>query len=140
MDHVEVSLAALRRILLASELHSQDLARRSGLTVVQFRVLQIVADAGSTTPTTIAQRMAVSQATVTALLGRLVDKGMVCRSRSEIDRRQTDIQITDLGRVTVEGATDNLQKRFVRQFQTLPEWEKSMMVATLQRLAMMLEG
>ncbi|MFA5581083.1 MAG: MarR family transcriptional regulator, partial [Paracoccaceae bacterium] len=67
MNRTDDSLIALRRILRATELYGRDLARAAGLTAVQFRVLQIVAERGQCTPTEISQQMGVSQATITAL-------------------------------------------------------------------------
>ena len=46
MDRTDESLIALRRILRATEIYGRDLARDAGLTAVQLRVLQIVAEKG----------------------------------------------------------------------------------------------
>ncbi len=72
MDRTDTSLIALRRILRATELYGRDLARDAGLTAVQLRVLQIVAEKGHSTPTEIATRMGVSQATVAVLVRALI--------------------------------------------------------------------
>jgi DNA-binding CsgD family transcriptional regulator len=73
MDRTDQSLIALRRILRATEIYGQKLANAAGVTAVQFRVLQIVAERGQTTATDIARRMRVSQATVTSLVDKLAD-------------------------------------------------------------------
>lgn len=140
MPRTDDSLIAIRRILRATELYGRDLARAAGLTAVQFRVLQVVAEKGWSTATEISGRMGVSQATITSLVDKLVQKGMVERKRSERDRRQTDILITAAGRGTIENAPDALQQRFVRQFEALPDWEQSMLVASLERVAAMLDA
>jgi DNA-binding MarR family transcriptional regulator len=58
----------LRRILRATELYARNLAHAAGLTPVQLRVLQIVAETSSPTPKMLANQMGVSQATVTHLI------------------------------------------------------------------------
>ena len=66
------SLIALRRILRATELYARDLAHAVGLTPAQLRVLQIVDERDSVTPKALATQMGVSQATVSALVDKLV--------------------------------------------------------------------
>ncbi|MDR9395241.1 MarR family winged helix-turn-helix transcriptional regulator [Roseovarius sp. SYSU LYC5161] len=140
MERIDICLIALRRILRATELFGRELAQSAGLTAVQFRVLQVVAEQGQCTATTIAHRMRVSQATVTSLVDKLVRKGMVVREKSARDRRQTNIIITEAGRRTIQEAPDALQQQFVRKFEALDDWEQSMLVASLERVAAMLNA
>ena len=140
MDRIDSSLVALRQILRATELAGRELAQQAGLTAVQFRALQMVGETGQTTAKAIATRMHVSQATVTALVDKLVSGGRVVREKSLVDRRQTNIVITDLGRQTIEEAPDPLQQRFVRRFRDLDDWEQAMLVAALERVAALLDA
>ncbi|WP_146586888.1 MarR family winged helix-turn-helix transcriptional regulator [Puniceibacterium confluentis] len=140
MDRTDTSLIALRRILRATELYGRDLARDAGLTAVQLRVLQIVAEKGHSTPTEIATRMGVSQATVSVLIKKLEGFSLLERHKSLADRRQTDLEITRTGRAKVDVAPDALQQRYVAQFEALPDWEQSMIVAVLERVAGMLDA
>jgi DNA-binding MarR family transcriptional regulator len=140
MDRTDDSLIAIRRILRATELYGRRLAREAGLTAVQLRVLQIVDEKGHATPTEIATRMGVTQATVSALIKKLEAFGMLERQRSETDRRQTNLIITADGRGKVHGAPDALQQRFVQRFEALPDWEQAMLVAALERVATMLDA
>ena len=140
MDRTDSSLVALRRILRATEIFGRELARSAGLTAVQFRVLQVVAESGHSTATAISSRMRVSQATITALVDKLVSHGMVTREKSHVDRRQTNIVITKLGRRTIEHSPDPLQQRFVRRFHDLEDWEQALLVSSLERVAAMLDA
>ncbi|MBV0910870.1 MarR family winged helix-turn-helix transcriptional regulator [Anianabacter salinae] len=138
MDRTDTSLIAIRRILRATELYGRELARAAGLTAAQIRVLQVIAETGISNPTAIATRMGVSQATITALIDRLQAKGLVQRERSLRDRRQTDLTLTPEGRAAIDRAPDALQQRYVKQFEALEDWEQSMIVAALERVAAML--
>lgn len=140
MDRTDISLIALRRILRATELFGRELAQAAGLTAVQFRVLQLVSERGNCTATEISQRMRVSQATVTSLVNKLVHQGMVERQRSEKDRRQTNIVMTEKGAAAIARAPDALQQRYVRKFEALEDWEQAMLVAALERVASMLDA
>lgn len=138
---VDESLIALRRILRAAELYARGLAQAAGLTPAQLRVLQIVAARdGGATPTALASQMGVSQATVTALVDKLVKAGQVTRERSEADRRQTNVIITPDGRRTLQKTPDALQQRYVKAFHNLRDWEQAQLVSSLERVADMLDA
>ncbi|MBL6428150.1 MAG: MarR family transcriptional regulator [Maritimibacter sp.] len=140
MDRTDISLIALRRILRATELYGKELANAAKLTAAQFRALQIVGEIGHATPSDIATRMGVSQATITALVDKLVARGLVTRERSERDRRQTNVTITAEGQGTVDEAPDALQQRYVRKFEALEDWEQAQIIASLERVAAMLDA
>jgi DNA-binding MarR family transcriptional regulator len=139
MNRTDQSLIAIRRMLRATELHGRKLAKAAGLTPVQIRVLQIVAESGFATSRDISRRMGVSPATMTALIDKLVTKKMVERQQSSTDRRQTNIVITPRGAKAVEDAPDPLQQAYVRQFEALEGWEQAMVVSVLERVANMLD-
>ncbi|EPX82171.1 Putative regulatory protein associated with the ectoine operon [Salipiger mucosus DSM 16094] len=141
-DRTDESLIALRRILRATEQYERTLAQQAGLTPAQLRVLQIIAGkrAGSATPKALATQMGVSQATVTALLDKLEKRQKIVRVRSEADRRQMNVLLTEVGHAAVEEAPDALQQRFVKQFEMLDDWEQAMLVASLERVASMLNA
>lgn len=140
MSRTDTSLIALRRILRATELYERDLARAAGLTAVQLRVLQIVAERGHCTPSDIAVRMGVTQATVSELIRKLEATGHLERRKSNTDRRQTDLTITEAGRAKTDTAPDALQQRYVLQFEALPDWEQAMIIAVLERVAALLDA
>ncbi|WP_010137180.1 MarR family winged helix-turn-helix transcriptional regulator [Oceanicola sp. S124] len=140
MDRTDDSLIALRRILRATELFGKELAQAAGLSPVQFRVLQLVAEKGLTTPKALSVQMGVTQGTVTALLDRLQRQEMVSRERSDVDRRQMNIAVTDKGRQTLADAPDPLQQRYVRKFEALSDWEQAQLIASLERVASMLDA
>jgi DNA-binding MarR family transcriptional regulator len=140
VDRTDISLIALRRILRATDMYARALAREAGLTAVQLRVLQIVAEKGRATPTELSNRMGVTMATVSALIKKLEAKGLLTRHRSTTDRRQTDLEISDDGLRKVQAAPDALQQKYVQQFEGLEEWEQAMIVAVLERVASMLDA
>lgn len=137
-DRVDESLIALRRILRATELYARDLAQAAGVTPAQLRVLQIVGEKKDPTAKTLANQMGVSQATVTALVDKLVARELVSRQPSAQDRRQTNITLTTQGEDVLEEAPDALQQRYVRAFAGLADWEQAQLVSSLERVAAML--
>ncbi|MDU8913503.1 MarR family winged helix-turn-helix transcriptional regulator [Aestuariicoccus sp. MJ-SS9] len=140
LDRTDESLIALRRILRATELYARDLAHAVGLSPAQLRVLQIVDQKTSATPKALAKQMGVSQATVTSLVDKLVAQKLVERVPSELDRRQTNVVVTELGHSRLTDAPDALQQRYVRAFMKLADWEQAQLVSSLERVADMLDA
>lgn len=141
-ERVDEGLIALRRILRATELYERELANAGGLTPAQLRALQILVSrqGNSATPKALATQMGVTQATVTALVDKLVKRELVTRTPSASDGRQTDVTATEAGRASVAAAPDALQQRFVRKFEQLEDWEQAQLLSSLERVAAMLDA
>lgn len=137
-DRTDDALVALRQILRATELNSRLLAKESGLSTSQLIVLQTVVRESKVTPGSVAQAVSLSQATVTALVDKLEQRGLVQRQRDTEDRRRVWIEPTDGGRATAGAAPDLLQDRFQTRFKRLKDWEQSMVVTALERITEML--
>jgi DNA-binding MarR family transcriptional regulator len=136
----ELALRAIRRLLRAAELSEKNLATATGLTPSQLVVLQEVARGTGATAGSIATAVQFSQATVTSLVDRLVQRGFVVRSRGEKDRRQVWVSITNEGAAALSSAPDMMQDRFQDRFAQLPDWEQAMIVAMLERLTALLNA
>ena len=134
------ALVALRRILRVTELNARNLARASELTASQMLVMQQVALSGKALPSAIARAVDLKQATVTVLVNKLEQAGLVSRRRDTEDRRRVWVELTDAGRAALERSPDLLQNRFERGFEGLEEWEQSMIIATLERIAFLLDA
>lgn len=136
----EEVLTALRRVIRATDLHSRHLERTVGLTAPQLLLLQILRQRGQVTIGTLAREMNLSQATVTTVMDRLEDRGVVTRVRSETDKRKVFAALTDEGDKLLINAPTLLQQHFIRQFQDLQDWEQAMILSSLQRVALMMDA
>ena len=134
------ALVALRRILRVTELNSRNLARQSELTASQLLLLKHVDQHGQALPSTIAKAIELKQATITVLINKLEEDGLVTRSRDTEDRRRVWVRLTDAGREVLERSPDLLQSRFQNGFDRLEEWEQSMIITTLERIASLLDA
>ncbi|MGF1544190.1 MAG: MarR family winged helix-turn-helix transcriptional regulator [Parvularculaceae bacterium] len=139
-DRLEPALVALRQILRATEISSRALAKNCGLTPSQLILMQVIAKVGGATPSYLAREVSLSQATVTALIDKLVARGFVCRQRDGADKRRVNIELTNDGEATLRDAPNSLQKRFECGFSKLEDWEKSFLVAALERVAALLDA
>lgn len=138
-NHQEV-LIALRKITRAIDLHSKKLVRDIGLTSPQLLVLKEVERLGRGNPSVVAKAVHLSQATVTSILDRLESAGLLVRERSASDRRAINLILTDEGRRKASGAPDLLQAGFIEKFDKLEEWERTQLISSIQRIAMMMDA
>lgn len=133
-------VAAIRRIMRAVDLHSRQLVDEHGLTGPQLAVLREAGRLGATSVSALARAVHLSQPTVTGILDRLAKHGYINRVRSESDRRSVMIEVTLAGQKLLNRAPSLLQDRFRRELVKLSDWERSMILATLQRIAAMMEA
>lgn len=133
-------LAALRRIIRAIDLQSRQLVRSHGLTGPQALLLKEVILAGELTVGQLADRVSLSQATVTDILLRLEKRGLVERQRSSKDKRRVLVHITISGRRLMKHSLPLLQEAFLDKLNQLQEWEQTQLLASLQRLADMMNA
>ena len=140
MDKIEEVLITLRRLIRATDLHSKQLVKTAGLTAPQLLLLQAIREQGQVTIGALAKEISLSQATVTTILDRLEKRGLVYRERSSEDKRKVHAYLTDKGAEIIRDAPTPLQEHFVRQFRDLREWEQSMIISSLQRVALMMDA
>ena len=133
-------LRSLRRIIRATDIHSRQLGKRTGLTTPQLVVLRAIDEVGAPTVSDIARSVSLSQATVTNILNRLEGQELVRRERSEVDRRRVMVALTKSGSKLLESAPEPLQDRFAVQFESLQSWEQHQLVASLERIAEMMDA
>lgn len=137
--HDEV-LIALRQIIRATDLYSRKLSKVAGLTAPQLLILQAIDSQGEMTMGDIANEVSVSQATVTTILDRLEKRELIERKRGERDKRRVYASLTYAGRDIMERAPTPLQEEFMARFSQLEDWEQSLILSSLQRVAAMMNA
>jgi DNA-binding MarR family transcriptional regulator len=132
-------IVALRRVIRAVDLHSRTLVESHGLTGPQALILKGL-EGGSLPAGELASRVNLSQGTVTDILNRLEKRGLIIRIRDTQDRRRVRIQLTAGGQSILEQSPPLLQERFVERFNNLQDWEQTQLLASLQRIAAMMDA
>jgi DNA-binding MarR family transcriptional regulator len=138
-ERVDQVLSALRRVIRAVDLHSRQLVQSHGLTGPQALLLKALGE-GSLSAGSLAERVSLSQGTVTDILNRLEQRGLVTRVRSASDRRRVMVELSPAGRECLSSSPPLLQDRFAGRFRELEDWEQSMLLASLQRIAAMMDA
>jgi DNA-binding MarR family transcriptional regulator len=77
-----------------------------GITYPQYLVLSVLGEAkgenGGETVGAIAQRLSLESSTITPLVKRLEQAGLVARQRSTVDERQVQVSLTEAGRALLD--------------------------------------
>jgi len=140
VNNIEEVLIALRRVIRATDLHSKHLAKTTGLTAPQILLLQTIRDKGEVTIGELANKISLSQATVTSILDRLEKRDLVYRERSTEDKRKVHAHLTQHATDVLKEAPIPLQAQFTEQFSDLQEWEQTMIISAIQRVAQMMDA
>ncbi|MDK3075616.1 homoprotocatechuate degradation operon regulator HpaR [Sedimentitalea sp. JM2-8] len=77
-----------------------------GITEQQWRVLRVLQETGPQEPTKIAERACLLLPSLTRILQKLEEKGLIDRTRDLQDKRKQIVQITEAGADLIE---DNLE-------------------------------
>ncbi len=134
-------VAAIRRIMRAVDLHSRHLAEEHGLTGPQLATLQAASRLGEASSTgALARAVHLSGPTMTGILDRLAKRGLVGRVRNGQDRRSVTTTITPRGEEALAAAPSLLQDRFRAELARVEDWEQTMILAMLQRIAAMMDA
>jgi DNA-binding MarR family transcriptional regulator len=96
------TLLALRDLVAAGSRVNHVVSRRAGLSESELVTLEHLSRE-QIGPAEVARRLEVSTAAATGIVDRLVARGHVERRPHELDRRRTDLHITDSGRAEIIG-------------------------------------
>jgi len=133
-------VAALRRIVRAIDLQSRRMVEQCGLTGPQIAVLREASRLEIASIGTLARAASLGQPTVSGIVDRLESQGLVRRERSKQDRRSSVVTVTPRGDRVLKKAPSLLQDRFRSELARLEDWERTQILALLQRLASMMDA
>lgn len=131
-------LKTLRQIIRVIDLHSKKLVQKYGLTGPQMLVLKELLSLKELPVSVLAKNVCLSHATVTSMLDRLEKKGYVLRIRDHKDKRKIFVKATLSAEKVFETAPNLLQENFIESFQKLEDWEQTLILSSLQRIAHMM--
>jgi MarR family transcriptional regulator, organic hydroperoxide resistance regulator len=114
---------------------AKDAASKLGITATQLNVLKLLGEIGELSLSELSRRLASQNSTVTGIVDRMVQAGLVVREQSAEDRRVWRIRSTakgtDLARRSEVVPWDLLKNALT----ALEEREKSSLVTILRKVA-----
>ena len=111
---VGVILDALRSIVRELRLASREAEQRVGVHGAQLHALRQLSDSPTVSLTELADRTHTDISSVSVVVSRLVEQGLVARKAADDDRRRLSLALTTRGRSLVRRAPETGSSRLLR--------------------------
>jgi len=127
-------LDSIRRIVQFLRIASRDSEKRLGLSAAQVFVLHKLADGRPLSLNQLAERTLTHQSSVSVVVQRLVEQGLVERAKSEIDGRAVMLTLTPTGRTTLKKAPDAPHDRLIAALEQMKLADRRKLASLLRSL------
>ena len=138
-DRTKEIIFSIRKLMQAGELYTKELNKKYDISAPQLNSLLSLYEYGPLPPSQIAKCIMVKSSTVTGIVDRLEQKGLVTRLRNSPDRRVITIQLTGPGEKLAENAPPPIQQKIVDGLKRLSGSEIDQIVHALTKLTNMLD-
>lgn len=118
---------AIRSIVRAIRIDTRAIELRMGISLAQLFVLQQLAERPADSLNDLAERTATHQSSVSVVVRRLVEGGLVTRTAAPTDRRRVQIALTEAGRAKLADAPRTVQVTLVEGLRSMaPEQRRTL--------------
>jgi MarR family transcriptional regulator, lower aerobic nicotinate degradation pathway regulator len=124
-------LDSLRRIVQTLRESSRRAEQRLGVSGAQLFVLEKLADGPSQSLNDLASRTFTHQSSVSTVVARLVEQGLVSRQRGNGDARKLELVLTARGRRLAEQTTGAAQELLIQSINRMPAGERRLLALLL---------
>jgi DNA-binding MarR family transcriptional regulator len=127
------SMDAVRAIVRALRINTRAIEQEIGISLAQLFVLQQVAERPTESLNDLAGRTATHQSSVSVVVRRLVDRGLVSRKAAATDKRRVQIATTPAGEKVLASAPRTVQVRLMAGLERMPANERHQLADLLEK-------
>lgn len=127
-------LDSLRRIVQVLRESSRHAEQELGISGAQLFVLEKLAEAPSQSLNELARRTHTHQSSVSTVVARLVERGLVTRQQSSGDARRLELLLTPRGRRLTVDTPRAVQNRLIHAIERLPPASRRRLATLLQEV------
>lgn len=138
-DQTKEIIFLIRKLMQGGELYTKELNKKYHVSAPQLNCLLTLYEYGPLPLSQIAKHIMVKSSTITGIIDRLEQKGLVTRVRNSQDRRVITIELTETGKKLTQNAPPPIQQKIVDGLKRLPEGEIEQIVLALTKLTSMLD-
>jgi DNA-binding MarR family transcriptional regulator len=114
--------------------YARDVERIFDLRPVEYTVLQLVREGQCNTPSQLAKELSITPPSMSVWLDKLSARKLLARSKSAVDGRASQVQLTPAGTRLIEKAHEALLKSEQHFLQPLSAGERVILLEILQKL------
>ena len=111
LKYTKEIIYSIRRLMQAGERYTKELNKVHNVSSAQLNCLLSLHENGPLSPSQIAKLIMVNSSTVTGIIDRLEQKGLVRRMRISPDRRVITVDLTKKGKFLAENAPPPIQQK-----------------------------
>ena len=119
---------------------SRERARADEVTPQQAETLQLIAERGAVSTSTLAQLLGIDPSTASRNLAGLQKAGLVTRKKASEDGRQTDVRLTPRGKRAADAATISSSQALAAVLDKINRGERQKVLDALEALAKVMDG
>jgi DNA-binding MarR family transcriptional regulator len=118
----------------------RERARAGDVTPQQADALQVIAERGGMSTSSLAVLLGIDPSTASRNLAGLERAGFIVRKRGTEDGRQTDVRLTPRGKRTAEAVSIDWSGAYTTLLERIPRPERQRVAEALELLARVLDG
>jgi DNA-binding MarR family transcriptional regulator len=130
---VSRSMDAIRAVVRALRINTRAIELEIGISLAQLFVLQQVAQRPANSLNDLAERTATHQSSVSVVVRRLVERGLVTRRADTADKRRVQIALTPAGEKLLVGAPETIQIRLMSALEHLTPTDRKQLAQLLSK-------
>jgi MarR family transcriptional regulator, lower aerobic nicotinate degradation pathway regulator len=130
-DRVTGILDSIRRIVRVLRVSSRTAEKQVGLSGAQLFVLQALKAKPSQSINELAERTRTHQSSVSVVVQKLVERGLVIRNPSPADARRLELTVAPAANALLSSAPDTVQNRLIAALEQLPLKDQTRLDALL---------
>lgn len=127
------AIGGVRGVIRAFNVLTKKLERRFQLSGAQLEVLECLHVSPGLTVSDLATRNGTDQSTMSVVVKRLVDRGLVQREQVDGDKRRVNLTLTDAGEALLAETPPSVNARLRSGLGKLAEHERAMLTTLLER-------
>jgi DNA-binding MarR family transcriptional regulator len=124
----------------AGAYYTKELNKKYNVSAPQVACLLALLEDGPMALSQVARKIMVNSSTLTGIIDRLEQKGLVTRTRTSLDRRVITIELTEEGRKVAGNAPPPVQLKIVEGLKQLSDEEREQIIRALSKLAEMIDS
>src|SRR3954454_10892811 len=119
---------------------ARERARSEEVTPQQAETLQLIAERGAVSTSSLALMLGIDPSTASRNLSGLERAGFITRKKGSDDGRQTDVRLTPRGKRTADSVSAEATQPFAALLDKLPKTDRLRVVECLEALARTVDG